>query len=63
MSILNPVYDMKSETFVELKPYMQYISNILTRYVTPEVWESSLKNSRTADEYEFILEVRKRMAH
>ena len=63
MSILNPVYDMMSETFVELKPYMQYISNILTRYVTPEVWESSLKNSRTADEYEFILEVRKRMAH
>lgn len=56
----NPVYDMNQQKFVELRPYMDWVSHIDTSKVTDDQWEESLKLSITDSEYEMILKGRSR---
>jgi hypothetical protein len=58
----NPVYDLKIEQFVELRPYMRYFPHILCRDISVEQWESALKLSTTVEEYATIVKSRQRIA-
>lgn len=54
------VWDLEAQAMVELRPWMQYNPNTVTRYVTPEQWEESLRQSLTESEYALVLQGRQR---
>lgn len=56
----NPVYDMNQQKFVELRPYMDWVGDIITSKVTEDQWEDALRLSCTDEQYELILKGRTR---
>jgi hypothetical protein len=59
-NMINPVWDMNKQAWVELRPYMQFVPHIQTRSITEEQWEVALKLSVSDTEWTAILEARKR---
>lgn len=57
------VWYLTGQELVILKPWMRYCPEFVTRYVTEEEWETALKESVTEQEYNMILESRKRRNH
>ena len=55
------VYDLKTEKFIPLRPYMMWDPYVDTSKIDEDRWEAALKNSVTNAEYQCICDGRKRM--
>lgn len=58
--MINPVWDMNKQMWVELRPHMRWSPIFNTRQFTEDQWESALRLSVTDAEWAATPEARKR---